>query len=315
MSNKEDAEELTLIQSRIDSAMRELSRIPSSGGFSGGFWARITGVTSVADNRWKYDWTQVDWIMSAGVLSYSVPTDAMTGPQTITGIGSTGFAWNSLEMDNTDAVAGSGWEDLTLTQEDSGTIDFDAVNPIGTANDGHEKFPLVYLRPVQLKDSNHLAYVFSGWNTPIMSAMPGEDDGCPDFAGGSYAFPTLNSPLGTTVSDTEAAGPIIDDTAGELCEYLIEVHIEGVINSLGANAGGVENFRVTVATTNSPGSTVFQYQNMGGGTFTISEDESFTEFGPGPFNPEIFIGMEMTFAAAAGSSMQATYTWTVTHVP
>jgi len=142
-----------------------LSRIPSRGGDKPGFWAKITAATSVADNRWKYDWTEIEWTISAGVLAYSVPTDALTGPITITGVGETGWAWNSTEVDNTDDITGSGWEDQDLTLTDD-TITIEAIKQIGVCQGGSDKLPIVWLSAIPLSDSNHLAYEFTGWNVP-----------------------------------------------------------------------------------------------------------------------------------------------------
>jgi hypothetical protein len=49
------------------------------------------------------------------------------------------------------------------------TISIEALNPIGTAQDGGEKYPLVRLYPMLMKNGAW-AYIFEGWNTPILGS-------------------------------------------------------------------------------------------------------------------------------------------------
>lgn len=134
-----------------------------------GFWALLTAAEEVDDNRWKYSWTEKEWTMSGGILSYTTPTSPRTGPFTDETTGqSTGYAWNSTEMENTEDDTGAGWSDQTL----NGFIeimDINAVNQIGKTNTDATMYPVVWLEPLRLVGSNQLAYLFSGWNTPRFS--------------------------------------------------------------------------------------------------------------------------------------------------
>ncbi len=110
--------------------------------------------------------------MTGGVLTYSVLDDARVGPFTGPGaMGDTGWAWNSTEMDNDAATAGSGWEDQTLTMAED-TIDIGAINYIGRANDGGGVYPIVFLREAIVPESGHTVYMFAGWNTPSLVVAP-----------------------------------------------------------------------------------------------------------------------------------------------
>lgn len=152
-------------QRQADNIEREMRRIPSRYQLPGdsGFWARITAYSLVDDNRWKYSFSEVIWTMTAGKLGYGTPEAPRIGP-----VEGTGYAWNSTEMDNTDVQSGSGWEDQDIDFTFD-TLTIEAVNPIGVAQDGDELFPVVWMRKVTVDDPDEVAYVFEGWNTPMMS--------------------------------------------------------------------------------------------------------------------------------------------------
>lgn len=149
--------------SRLERNYRGASIYP--GAKSPGFWAIIQSATSVDPNRWKYGWSTIRWTVSGTKLGYEIPAGADTGPYTVTGTGQTGWAWNSTEMDNTDLIGGSGWEDDDVDM-DMDTFRIEALNPIGTAQAGGSKFPIVWLNRVKVYNSTQEAYVFAGWNTP-----------------------------------------------------------------------------------------------------------------------------------------------------
>jgi hypothetical protein len=130
------------------------------------FWALLSSATVVDQNRWKYEWDEIEFSLS-GNLGYQIKVGGRSGPHN-SPAGNTGWAWNSTEMDNTDLIGGSGWEDqsLLLTFD---TISIEALNPIGTAQDGGEKYPLVRLYPMLMKNGAW-AYIFEGWNTPILGS-------------------------------------------------------------------------------------------------------------------------------------------------
>ncbi len=150
---------------------REISTLPSRFNYIPGFWAKLLSATNVANNRWKYSWTEIEFNLTSSMVNYTVPTTPRVGPFTSTVIGgSTGWAWNSTEIDNTDDDAGSGWSDevisgLTLDFGDTFQFNIEAVNAIGNTNTDAEKWPIVWLRPISLTNTSHIAYMFTGWNT------------------------------------------------------------------------------------------------------------------------------------------------------
>lgn len=133
-----------------------------------GFWALLTAADQVDDNRWKYSWTEKEFIMSGSKLDYVTPASARVGPFTDETVGSTGYAWNSTEIENDDIDAAAGWSDETII----GTFDTlitEAINPIGQTSSGQNKWPVVWLEPLRLINSGQVAYLFAGWNTPRLS--------------------------------------------------------------------------------------------------------------------------------------------------
>lgn len=147
------------------------------------FWARLKLKTLIADNRWKYDWEEVEFTGGSSDLTIAAPTSPRAGPFTDDVIGETGWAWNTTEFENDSSIAGSGWEDETIhttvfvATTESGPIRFrtEAINPIGYTNKvgGSFKFPVVRLRPMIVPGSGHVAYLFAGWNTPQLSFAAG----------------------------------------------------------------------------------------------------------------------------------------------
>lgn len=150
------------LRTEVQRLRREMEQRPILVPHLDGFWAKITAVELVAANRWKYSWTEITWGISAGILTYTIPTNPRIGP-----ISSSGYAWNTTEMDNVSTIAGSGWEDQSISLT-SDTINIEAINPIGTAQAGGTKFPIVWMRQVGVSSSTERVFIFTGWNTPMI---------------------------------------------------------------------------------------------------------------------------------------------------
>jgi len=116
-----------------------LAIVRLGGGGSGGFfWARLTGASSIGDNRWAYPFEEVryqkqgDWAVLTG--------------------GRTGTAYNTMEESNTDTgVQGDGTD---VGNYPSGV----ELQPIGTG--------VVEVRSVINCDTGATEYVFSAPNNP-----------------------------------------------------------------------------------------------------------------------------------------------------
>ncbi len=165
--------DISAIMNRIDYLERQINHLPSVFARSEGFWAQLTAATSVTDNFWRYSFSEVNGVMSGSNIGYEIKVDGRVGPITITGIGATGYAWNTVEnpliQSENDTCAG--WSDDILTTDDGDQITIEAVQPIGTTQKNTPSmWPIVWMRQMPIRASGHLAYVFSAWNVPRITA-------------------------------------------------------------------------------------------------------------------------------------------------